>query len=134
MGELVPEGRELGSVLVHDCLVGKEEGGTGCSLEHAELLFSGRVGVGGEDSLQGGLGDVPKLGVLVAKKNGNTCGLTIEGRRRLEGGFIDNLLDPSIGDWKLLSEGVVGAALLSQLEEKISRKRWRHGGLASGNL
>lgn len=44
----------------------------------------------------------------------------------MEGGVVDNILDTSVGDGELLSERVVGTALLGQLEEEIGGELGSH--------
>lgn len=71
------------------------------------------------DGLEG-LGDqVPELVVLVTEKDDDAVGLAVEGRGDVLDGLVDDLLNLVLADGEVLAEGVVGAALLDELDEAV---------------
>lgn len=118
-GELVGVGGELGLHALDDGLVVEEEDGAGGALEHGHALRRVLPLVLGDDLLEGVGGDVPQLLVLGAEQDDEAVGLGVEGRGRVQGGLVDNLLDARRGDGQLLGQGVVGAAVLDELEEEV---------------
>ena len=55
--------------------------------------------------------------MVLLKQDNHACGLGVEGRRRVEEGIGDDLLDLDIGNKRLVLELVDGAAALDGLDE-----------------
>ena len=89
-----------------------------CSLETVQFLLRAGVLLSWYDGLENLLSDIPKLDVLLFQQDNHSCRLGVEGRRDMEEGFGDDLLDLSIRDRRLLLELVNGAAILDRLEER----------------
>lgn len=125
-GEAVGVDGELGLEALLDGDVGEEEDGSGGALEAGDTVGGGLPGLRGNDGLEGVRGDVPELVVLGAEEDDEAVGLGVEGRGGLEGGLLDNLLDALGSHGEVLGEGVVGAAVLSQLEDEVGGELGGH--------
>lgn len=124
-GELVLQGLCGRGVL-------EEEHGAGGALEERELVGGGLEVFGGDNGLEGVRGNVPQLLVLAAKEHDGAVGLGVEGRGRVEGGVLDDLVDAGRGDGEVLVEGVDGAADLGHLEEEIGGELGSHCEVCGG--
>ena len=123
-----------GELLLHaldDGPVLKEQDGAGAGLEASHAL-GGWAELGlGNDGPEDLAGDVPELVVLGAKEDEQAVALAVEGRRDVEEGLLDDLLDASSGDGaEVLVQGVDAAAILDGSEESI---RAAGGGDSSGS-
>lgn len=118
-GELVGVEGKLLLHAVDDVLVVEEEDGSRGALEHGELVGRALPLVLGDDTLEDVAGQVPQLVVLAAKEHNEAVGLRVERRGSLQRRLLDELLDAGRANGELLGEGVVGAAVLGQLEESV---------------
>lgn len=84
--------------------------------EHVKLLLSGSVLLSRDDSLEGILGNVPELVVLLLEQDNDASALAIERGGSMEDGLANDLLDLLVVDGRLLLEGVDGAAGLDGRE------------------
>lgn len=101
---------------------GEEKGtyGSSTTLEHGHPL-SGRVElVGGDDCLEDVGGDIPQLVVLSAEEDDGAVALGVERAGDVLDGLLDDLLDAVLGHGaKVLAEGVEGAAVLDEVEDRF---------------
>jgi hypothetical protein len=86
------------------------------TLKHCQLLLRGRVLVGRDHSLEGCLGDLPQLVMLILNQNNDAGALAVERGGSVEDGVADNLLHLLVVDGRPLLEGVVGTAGLDRIE------------------
>lgn len=102
-----------------DVVVLEEEDGAGGPLEHGHAVLGVLPLVVGDDGAQRRRRHVPELVVLGAQEHDGAVGLRVEGRGRVEGGFVDELLNAAGGDGEVLVQRVDGAAGLGHLDEEV---------------
>lgn len=127
-GEAVGVDGELVGKFVNHGGVVEEKDGSGGGLEAGDTAGGGFPASLGDNGLEGVGGDVPELVVLVTEEDEKTVGLGVEGGWGVEGGLADDLLDTLLGDGEFLAEGVVGAAVLGQLDEGVGGELGSHFG------
>jgi hypothetical protein len=77
--------------------------------------------LGWDNGFQHILGNVPKLLMLGFDQEHDAARLGVEAARNMKNGVLDNLLNASVGDRRLVLESVVGAALDHGVEEGLGR-------------
>lgn len=92
---------------------------SGSTLEHGHLASGRPPLLSRDNALQDLGGDVPQLLVRGAEEHDDAVGLGVEGGRDLVQQVLDDLLNAAGGDGQVLREGVVGTALLGQVDQSL---------------
>lgn len=88
-------------------------------LEAANLLLCGTELLRGNHGLQDLEDEVPEGVVLLVEEKDNAGALRVERGGDVEDDFLSDVLNLLVGDGGLLVQGIVGAALLDGVEERL---------------